>query len=220
MALIGPSGAGKSTLLRLLCGWYRADAGSVRINRLDPATLSRRQLRSIRASIGLVHQDLSLVPNLRVAQNVIAGRLGQTSLLRSIADLWRPRRESLREVHALLERVGIGDRLFERTDRLSGGEQQRVAIARAMYQRPSALLADEPVASVDPARARDTVELLTRLGQERRLTLLVSLHNVELAREFFPRLVGMRAGRVAFDAPAGDVDDGAIDELYRIDGAA
>jgi phosphonate transport system ATP-binding protein len=129
-----------------------------------------------------------------VLQNVIAGRLGRRGSLGALRDLLRPSRSDTREIHRILERVGIGERLYERTDRLSGGEQQRVAIARALFQQPAALLADEPVSSVDPARARDTVSLLAELSAERDLTLCMSLHNLDLAREFFPRLVGLRRG--------------------------
>ena len=121
------------------------------------------------------------------------------------------------DVHALLERVGIPEKLYERTDRLSGGQRQRVAIALALFQQPEALLADEPVSSVDPTRARDTVELLDAIRKEQGLTLCVSLHSLDLARAHFPRLVGMRAGRVVFDRPAGELDDADFAALYRLD---
>lgn len=130
--------------------------------------------------------------------------------------MWPPRAR-LEQAYELLDRVGIGDKLYARTGKLSGGEQQRVAIARALYQQPTALLADEPVASVDPARARDTIALLVELSQELRLTLLVSLHSLELAREFFPRLIGMRAGKVAFDGAPSAIAPHQIDALYRFE---
>ena len=159
----------------------------------------RPDLRSLRARVGFIHQELNLISNLNVLQNVLLGGLGQISTARALLLLGFPSKSILTEVHELLERVGIGEKLYERVDRLSGGQRQRVAIARALFQKPEILLADEPVSSVDPARARSVLELLTELASERRLTLCVSLHNLELAREFFPRLVGMREGRITFD---------------------
>ena len=217
VAFVGPSGSGKTTLLRLLNGSVRPSSGVVRVGDRALADLDPAELRRVRAAIGFVHQDLRLVPTLRVVQNVVAGRLGAMGVAASMRALFAPSRVLVHEVHAVLERVGIQEKLYERTDRLSGGQQQRVAIARALFQCPLALLADEPVSSVDPARARNAVGLLTDLSRERELTLCVSLHNLELAREFFPRLVGLRRGRVAFDCAPADVRADQFDSLYHID---
>lgn len=219
VALVGPSGAGKTTLLRLLNAAVRPVAGRVRVGGRDLAELSPGELRELRSRIGFVHQDLALVPNLRVSQNVVSGRLGRMSFFESLRAVLVPRRADVERAAEILERVGIGEKLFQRTDRLSGGERQRVAIARALFQEPRALLADEPVSSVDPARARDTVELLTSLARERGLTLIVSLHDVRLAREFFPRLVALRAGRVGFDRRTEAVTSSELDELYKLERA-
>jgi len=216
VALVGPSGAGKSTLLRLFNGMVRPDEGVVHVNGDVLSELSRRELKRVRAAIGFVHQDLSLVPNLRVLQNVMAGRLGREGFLASTRSLLLPGRKAATQVYEILRRVGIPEKLYERTDHLSGGQQQRVAVARALYQRPVALLADEPVSSVDPARARDTVALLTRISREEGLTLCMSLHNAELARTCFPRLVGLRGGRIVFDRPAEEVDDASFRALYDL----
>lgn len=216
VAVIGPSGAGKTTLLRLLSGALRPTGGSLRLDGVSFASFTERQLRHLRSSIGFVHQDLRLVPNLRVVKNVIAGRLGRLSLLRSLGVMLLPPAAYVDDAYELLRRVGIPDKLFQRTDLLSGGEQQRVAIARALFQQPLALLADEPVASVDPERARDTVALLTEICRERRLTLCVSLHDLLLARAFFPRLVGLRHGRIVFDRTTGDLQQEELDSLYRL----
>ena len=213
IAFVGPSGAGKSTLLRLLNGSIRPTRGHVFVEDRPLAELSNGELRRVRAGIGFVHQQLALVPNLRVSQNVIAGRLGRMGFISSLAALFLPRRALAREVYDLLDRVGISEKIFERSDRLSGGQQQRVAIARALFQKPTALLADEPVSSVDPARARDTVDLLTRISAEEHLTLGMSLHNIDLAQEHFPRLVGLRDGRIVFDRRG---DELASDELHRL----
>ena len=216
VAFVGPSGAGKTTLLRLLNATQRPTGGCVQV---DGGCLGRRssaELRAVRASIGFVHQDLSLVPNLRVVQNVVAGRLGRMGLLRSLREMAFPPPRTALEVHAILKRVGIAEKLYQRTDTLSGGQRQRVAIARALYQEPTALLADEPVSAVDPARARDTVALLTEVSRERGLTLCMSIHAIELAREFFPRIVGLRGGRVVMDAATADLDDERFAALYRL----
>ncbi len=216
VALVGPSGAGKSTLLGLLNGAVRPTSGRVEVKGRSLAELSSAELACTRACIGVIYQDLRLVPNLRVAQNVLAGRAGRLALPRSLVQFYFPSRRLLAEVHALLERVGIADKLFERTDRLSGGQRQRVAVARALFQQPVALLADEPVSSVDPARAEDTLRLLVEVSRERNLTLLVSLHDQRLARALFPRLVGLRRGRITFDRPAAEVSDGEIAALYDL----
>lgn len=219
VAFVGPSGAGKTTLLRALAASIAPTEGAVEIDGVNVATLDRVRLRQLRASIGFVHQDLRLVPNLRVLQNVIAGRLGRQSLARSFREMLLPSKSALEATHTLLERVGIADKLFHRTDQLSGGQQQRVAIARALYQEPRVLLADEPVSSVDPTRARDALELLIGLAAERNITLVCSLHNLELARALFPRLVGVRAGKVCFDGRAEDVADAEFAMLYALDEA-
>ena len=184
----------------------------------DLSKLRPLDLRRVRARIGFVHQDLALVPNLRVVHNVIAGRLGSLSFFGSLRAMSFARAE-LDEAHRILERVGIGEKLFQRTDSLSGGQRQRVAIARALYQRPHALLADEPVSSVDPARARDTIALLCDLCAERKLTLVVSLHDLELARTFFPRLIGLRRGQMVFDLPTETIREEQFRALYELDGS-
>jgi len=216
VAFVGPSGAGKTTLLRLLNATLRPTDGCVAVDGRCLGTHTSSELRLVRARIGFVHQDLSLVPNVRVIQNVVAGRLGRMGLLRSLRAMALPSHDEAERVHAILERVGIGEKLYERTDTLSGGQQQRVAIARALYQEPTALLADEPVSSVDPARARDTVKLLTQISREEGLTLCMSIHNLDLAREFFPRVVGLRRGRVVMDAAFADIDDEHFAKLYEL----
>ncbi len=216
VGFVGPSGAGKTTLLRLLGGTQRPSAGSVVVAGRDISNLSIRDLRVVRSRIGIVHQDLSLVPNLRVIRNVLLGRLGRLSLLATARLLFCPPRREVRRVHQILERVGIAERLYERTDRLSGGQRQRVAIARALYQRPAALLPDEPVSSLDPARSRDTMGLLMEVCREAGITLCVSLHDLDVAREFLPRLVGMRGGRVAFDRPTAELTDADFEALYDL----
>jgi phosphonate transport system ATP-binding protein len=220
LALVGPSGAGKTTLLRLLNASARPDAGRVLVDGRDLAELADGGLREVRSRLGLIPQEHGLVPNLRVTQNVLAGRLGRRKGARGLRGVFWPRRRELLDVLALLERLGIAEKLFQRVDALSGGEQQRVAIARALYQEPAALLADEPLASLDPARAREILGLLLELARERGSTLVLSMHDLALARELVPRLVGLRRGRVLFDEPTARVDEGRFRRLYELDGGA
>ncbi|MHC4937367.1 MAG: phosphonate ABC transporter ATP-binding protein [Planctomycetota bacterium] len=219
VGIVGPSGAGKTTLLRMLVGAVRPDSGRVLVDGRDLTTLSTGELRRVRARIGFVHQDHRLVPTHRVLANVLAGRLGRWSFLRSLREVYWPRKAEVESVHKLLARTGIPEKLYQRVDTLSGGQQQRVAIARALYQGPQSLLADEPVSSVDPARARDTVRLLAGIAEEEGLTFCVSLHNLDLAREFCPRLIGMRDGRVVFDCVTDELSDDHFSDLYRLTAA-
>lgn len=218
VAIVGPSGSGKTTLLRLLGGTLRPTRGSVRMDGTELGQIPRAELRAVRSTVGFIHQDHSLVPILRVVQNVLAGKLGQRGFWRSTRSMLWPTPAELETAHSLLERVGIPEKLFHRTDTLSGGQQQRVAIARALYQDPCAILADEPVASVDPARGRDLLRLLTELAREGGLTLVASLHDLDMARAFLPRTVGLRGGRVVFDAPTAEIPESDFEDLYRLEG--
>lgn len=212
VALVGPSGAGKTTLLYLLAGLITPDAGLVRTFGRDFASLRNGRERS--ELVGVMHQQLDLVPNLAVIHNVLAGRLGQWGLLRSLTSLVAPRDTDL--ARAALRRVGLDDRRRERTSRLSGGQQQRVALARLLVQNPRAILADEPVSALDPARAENLIQLLVSIADEGDRTLVASLHTVPLALEFFDRIVALRDGRVHFDMPARSVRAADMDALYAL----
>ena len=216
VGFVGLSGAGKTTLLCLLNGTVRPTGGTVQVDGRDLATLSFEELRKVRAGIGFVHQDLSLIPNLRVLHNVLAGRLGKLSFWGGVRAFLFPQRRYVHQIHEILERVGIPEKIYERTDRLSGGQRQRVAIARALFQQPEGMLADEPVSSIDPARACDLVELLTCIAKEEGLTLIMSIHNLELAKAFFPRLVGLRHGSVAFDKQVEEITEEDFNALYDL----
>lgn len=214
VCLIGPSGAGKTTLLGLLNGRIQPTVGKVIVGDRDLMSLSNRGLRELRANLAWVPQDLGLVPNLRVNQNVACGRIAQKGtwgLLRSFLVMPKAERE---EIYQLLIRLGIGEKLFERVDHLSGGQQQRVAVARALFQKPQAILADEPVSAIDPERARNLMKMLTTAAREEGLTLVASLHDVGLAREYFDRVIGLRGGEVVFDGKASDDE---VEKLYRLE---
>ena len=216
VALVGASGAGKTSLLRLLNASLLPNSGVVYLEGNNLASASFGHLAKLRSAVGFVHQNNALVPNLRVLQNVLLGRLGTWSFVRSLWEFLRPSKRCVEEVYQILSQVGIPEKLYERCDRLSGGQLQRVAIARALFQSPRALLADEPVSSVDPARARETIKLLMSLFEQKGLTLVVSLHNFELACEYFPRVIGLRRGAVLFDCAPEDISAEQTMELYRL----
>lgn len=213
VAVVGPSGAGKTTLLHLLAGVIEPDGGEVRL--LGTPLREIRSRRELAGRVGVLHQQFDLVPNLTVVQNVVAGNLGRWSLARSLLSIVRPQ-ETARATEALA-RVGLAALAGERTSRLSGGEQQRVALARLLVQRPHALLADEPVASLDPARATALLRMLTEMAAEARHTLIASLHDPELALAHFGRIVALRHGAVVFDRPAAAVTAADLQRLYVLD---
>lgn len=208
VALVGSSGAGKTSVLRLLAGLVPAAAGTVSLQG-RPLAEQRRALPQI---VGMMQQRLDLVGQLSVKHNVQAGALGRWGLLRSLAALTLPLEHP--PARAAAERVGVADKLGVRVARLSGGEQQRVALARLLVQNPPMLLADEPVAALDPALADDLVALLCDLAREGGRTLVASLHTPDLARAHFDRIVGLRHGRLAFDLPSDQVTAERLDGLY------
>ncbi len=213
VALIGPSGAGKSTVLSLAAGLVLPTDGSVTVHGVDSKDLGRRRHRDTRRRIGTIRQNFALVGPLRVAHNVAAGRLGSTGTLAGLKTLIRPRDVDglLRE----LERVGIGDKLWERADQLSGGQQQRTAIARALYQDPPLILADEPLSALDPARSETVLGLLMRPEPSR--TVIVSLHDAPLALTNSDRIIGLRHGSILFDSAPDDVTEDMLADLYLLD---
>ena len=217
VALIGPSGSGKSSLLRVLATDYVLQSGSYCLDQQSVASLNSKVLKSLRRDIAYIPQDLALVSNLKVSQNVLLGKIGSRGLIGTLRDLLAPSNSSLDEALAILKEVGIPEKLFHRTDSLSGGQQQRVAIGRALYQQASLLLADEPVSAVDPSRAHSLLECLTSSASKHSLTLACSLHNLDYAKAFFPRLVGMRQGKIIYDGKSSDFSDREFNALYQLD---
>ncbi|HXJ79229.1 MAG TPA: phosphonate ABC transporter ATP-binding protein [Candidatus Methylomirabilis sp.] len=217
VAVLGPSGAGKTTLFRCLTGFLRADAGSVALDGRDVGAMSRRDLRRARRDVALIFQQFNLIRRLTAMQNVLAGRLAQVAtwrvLLRRFA---RPDRQfALR----CLDAVGLLDRAYARADQLSGGQQQRVAIARALAQEARVILADEPVASLDPESAAAVLDTLHRVAKSG-VAVVASLHQVHLATSYADRIVALRAGRVVADSPAASLDARAIEQIYARNGEA
>ena len=212
VAIIGPSGAGKSTLLKLMAAALRPSGGTVEVLGAAPWRLDRGALRRLRSRIGMVHQAPPIPPRQRAVTAVLAGRLGRWSMWKGLASLAYPADRA--GARAVLERMEIADKLYERCDRLSGGQLQRVGVARVLYQEPDLLLADEPVSAVDPALSERIISELDREATTRRVTLVASLHAVDLALRWFPRIIGLRSGEIAFDLPAGQVSEDMLRELY------
>jgi len=212
VALLGPSGAGKSTLLRLLNATLRPAAGQLSFEGRDVSKLSGRELRVVRRRIGTIFQNPSLVPSLTALQNTLCGRLGRWGLFRSLRALIAPASEDVRAAGVALDTVGLTGKAGARADELSGGQQQRVAIARVLMQDPDVVLADEPFASLDPALTVQLADLLFEVTRGR--TFVAAMHDVDLALQRFPRVVGVRAGQIAFDVPAGEVSPALLQSLY------
>src|SRR5436190_1608433 len=218
VAVIGPSGAGKTTLVRVLATSLRPSEGRLFIADADPWQAGAGALRRLRARIGVVHQSPPIPPRLRVVTAVLAGRLGTWSTWKALASLVVP--GDAAGARSALDRLDLGDRVFDRCDRLSGGQLQRVGIARVLYQRPAFILADEPVSALDPALADLSVGALVAESEARGATLVASLHAVDLALKWFPRLVGMKAGEIVFDRPTAAVTSTMLHELYATEGRA
>ncbi|MFN8523930.1 MAG: phosphonate ABC transporter ATP-binding protein [Chloroflexota bacterium] len=215
VCIAGRSGAGKSTLLRCLNGTVEATAGSVRVDGVDVGQASPEERRALRARLGFVYQEFNLVDRATVLRNVLVGRLGHAATLPSLLGLFPRAHRELALFN--LDRVRLLDRAQQRTDSLSGGEKQRVAIARALTQEPRVLLADEPVASLDPELGRGVMEDLHRAAKADAVPTLVNIHDINLAREYADRVVGIAQGEIVFDGPPHRLDAAALDRIYRFD---
>ena len=214
VALVGSSGAGKSTLLALLNGSILPTHGSLKILGRETASLSPSVMRQTQSKIGTIYQQFNLVDGLSVIHNVNAGQLGRWSLMKSIVSLVHPLETET--ASRALAQVGIAEKIYERTDSLSGGEQQRVALARVLVQNPTAILADEPISNLDPERGREIMDLLRELCNKLNKTLVVTVHAIDFARTHFQRVIGLRHGSVLFDLPAYQLTQDKIDALYKI----
>ena len=214
MAILGSSGAGKTTLFRLLNATLRPTSGSICVDGYELGTMSTGDLRRTRRRIGTIYQQHNLVPSLSSLQNTLCGCLGRWSLADTIRSILSPAKSDVEQALHALELVNLADKRHARADELSGGQQQRLAIARVLMQKPDVILADEPIASLDPALTDEIMSLLIRVGSEGRRTLVVAMHKVGLALQHFPRVVGLRAGSVFFDRPSDAVDQDILQGLY------
>ena len=212
LGLIGPSGAGKSTLIRCVNRLVQPSAGRIILEGQDIGQLDSTELRLARRHIGMIFQEYALVERLTVMENLLSGRLGYTGFWAS----WFRKfdGQDIEQAFALLDRVGLGGMENKRADALSGGQRQRVGIARALMQSPKLLLVDEPTASLDPKTSRQVMRLILELCEERGLAAIVNIHDVVLATEFLPRIVGLRAGCVVFDGSAKEVNRDVLTSIY------
>jgi len=224
VGIIGLSGSGKSTLLRCINRLIDASSGAIMVprslvgggsnnGRADVLKLARPELRLLRRKIGMVFQQFNIAKRLSVIENVLSGGLGYQPALRSTLRIFSA--EEQRQALANLKRVGLLDHAYKRADELSGGEQQRVAIARTLMQQPAIILADEPVSSLDPKLSRVVLDILKRVCKEDGITALVSLHTLELTREYADRVIGLKQGQVFFDGPVRDLTEPIVDSVYQ-----
>ena len=211
-AVIGPSGSGKSTLLRCINRLVEPTAGEIVFGGRDVAPLKGQALREARREIGMVFQEYNLVERLTVMENLLSGRLGYMPVFK--AWLRRFPQEDIDRAFALLDRIGLGDFANRRADALSGGQRQRVGIARAVMQSPRLLLADEPTSSLDPKTSVEIMELLRGVGEEHKLPVIVNMHDVELARRFATRIVGMSGGKIVYDGDGAGLTDDVLKSIY------
>jgi phosphonate transport system ATP-binding protein len=215
VAVLGPSGAGKTTLFRCLTALTRPDAGSVLVNGRDLCRVRGRELRGARRGIALIFQQFNLIRRLTAVENVLVGRLAQAPMWRVL--LRRFARADRQLALRCLDTVGLLDRSWARADQLSGGQQQRVAIARALAQEAKVILADEPVASLDPESSAVVLESLRSVAASG-VAVVASLHQVHLARDYADRIIALRSGKIVEDAPAASIDTRTIEQIYDRDG--
>lgn len=212
IAIIGSSGSGKTSFLNLIATSLRPSLGSMTVFNVNPWVVPKRQLKSLRSQIGLVHQAALIPLRQRVITAILAGRLGQWPLWRSLLSLIYP--ADITGPQACLHKLDLADRLFDHCDHLSGGQLQRVGVARVLYQQPNLLLADEPVSAMDPVLSDLTIACLVEDARTRDACLVASLHAVDIALRWFPRIIGLKNGEIFFDLPAAQVSESLLQELY------
>ncbi len=213
VAIIGLSGAGKSTLLRTINRMHDITEGSLTVDGTDVMQLRGGQLRSFRRKIGMIFQSFNLVTRTRVINNVLMSKVPELSFLRALFGVY-PKENKLEALEAL-DKVGILDKAFVRADQLSGGQQQRVALARTLAQNPQIILADEPVASLDPVTAKQVMGDFQRINKDMNITILLNIHHVDLALQYASRVVGIRSGEIVYDGPASEVTEEILNEIYE-----
>jgi len=212
VAIIGPSGTGKSTLIRCVNKLIPPTSGNIFVSDENITKLHGRELRKARRKIGMVFQEFNLVERLSVMENVLCGRLGYIAPLR--AWLRKYPKEEIERAFELLDSIGLLDFARQRADSLSGGQRQRVGIARAIIQEPHVLLADEPTSSLDPKTSVEIMELLVALSEERSIPLIINIHDVELAKRFTTRVIGLAKGGIVYDGPPADLSKEDLKEIY------
>ncbi len=218
VAIIGRSGAGKSTLLRSVNRMHQISSGTLTVNGVDVSSLSGKSLRRFRRGIGMVFQSFNLVTRTTVIKNVLSACVPDMPFWRVLLGAFR-KEDKIKALESL-DKVGILDKAYMRADQLSGGQQQRVALARTLTQGPQIILADEPVAALDPVTAKQVMQDFVRINQEMGISILLNIHHVELALEYADRIIGIRAGRIVYDGPSANVDQTVLDAIYGDDSPA
>lgn len=212
VAIIGRSGAGKSTLLRAVNRMHDISEGTLTVNDTNVSGLRGKALRSFRREIGMVFQSFNLVSRTTVIRNVLSARVPEMPFWRVLLGAFR--KEDKITALESLDKVGILDKAYIRADQLSGGQQQRVALARTLAQKPKIILADEPVAALDPVTAKQVMEDFVRINKEMGISILLNIHHVELAIEYADRIIGIRAGKIVYDGSSKEVDQSVLDSIY------
>lgn len=212
VAIIGRSGAGKSTLLRSVNRMHEITSGTLTVNGVNVSGLKGKSLRQFRRGIGMVFQSFNLVSRTTVIRNVLAARVPEMPFWRIVLGAFR-KADKIAALESL-DKVGILDKAYIRADQLSGGQQQRVALARTLAQDPKIILADEPVAALDPVTAKQVMEDFVRINQEMGISILLNIHHVVLAIEYADRIIGIRAGKIVYDGPSKNVDQAVLDTIY------
>ena len=216
VAIIGLSGAGKSTLIRTINRMHDITEGRLTVDDVDVMSLQGKALRSFRRRIGMIFQSFNLITRTTVIKNVLTAFVPDMPWWRAVFGIYT-KEEKLKALEAL-DKVGILDKAFVRADQLSGGQQQRVALARTLAQDPQIILADEPVACLDPVTAKQVMDDFRHINEDMGITILINIHHVELALQYAERVIGIRAGEVVYDGPAAKVDQAVLDSIYNVGG--
>ena len=213
VAVIGLSGAGKSTLIRTINRMHDITEGTLTVDGTNVMELQGKQLRTFRRKIGMIFQSFNLITRTMVIKNVLTAFVPELPWWRALLGIFT-KEEKIAALESL-DKMGILDKAFVRADQLSGGQQQRVALARTLAQNPQIILADEPVASLDPITARQVMDDFQRINQDMNITVIINIHHVELALQYATRVVGIREGKIVYDGPASQVDQDILDSIYQ-----
>ncbi|MBR1857425.1 MAG: phosphonate ABC transporter ATP-binding protein [Oribacterium sp.] len=213
VAIIGLSGAGKSTLIRTINRMHDVTSGKLTVDGIDVMSLSGKSLRRFRRKVGMIFQSFNLITRTTVINNVLTAFVPDMPWYRSVFGIYN-QEEKMKALEAL-DKVGILDKAFVRADQLSGGQQQRVALARTLAQNPEIILADEPVAALDPVTAKQVMNDFTRINKEMNISILINIHHVDLALKYCSRVIGINAGEIVYDGPAAEVDKEVLNKIYK-----
>lgn len=215
VSIIGPSGAGKSTLLRCINRLVETTSGHIFFEGKDISLMNKKDLRNLRSKTAMIFQNYNLVDRLSVIENVLHGRLGQKSTFKGAVGIYTE--EEKKEAFYILKDMGLEEQAYKRCDELSGGQKQRVGIARAIMQHPKLILCDEPIASLDPKSSKTIMDLLKNINEKKNITCIVNLHQVDVAKKYSQRIIGVTSGKIMYDGPTEKLDTNIIHKIYQSD---